>query len=343
MINKKEFFKKFLVITAIITLLFIVTGFLSYQETANEYRSNVRNMQRMEAAAIESIIRNLVLLKQDNIELFMRQKEIKNFIQDQNHANTEALRQYITGVMTGLKYYFQFRILNLNGHEIFKMNYKNNRLIYIPQENYQDKSQRYYFKEAQKLTLGQVYVSNFDYNIEYGELERPVMPTLRLIAPVYINKIKKAYIVINYNRSVLMKSFAWLTELSGFNLYIVNNQKQYLYYLFNENNLDQFVENPQQDSGLMKLIFSSPDYFVKDYALFYKLKIPLENQMQKTENPAYLYVVLKLPKQAYYEHMRKRAKAIFIEFSFLYLIAMVIILIMFRYLRIGFYMSKSVS
>lgn len=340
MISKKEFFKKFSVFAIIVTLLFIAAGFVSYRKTVKEYRDNIRNLQRVEAVAVGNVIRNFIALKQADIDFFVRQKEIRTFIQDQSQANIEALRQSVADIMARLKYYFQFRVLDINGHEIFKMNYKNGRLVFIPKENYQDKSNRYYFKEAKKLTFGQVYVSNFDYNVEYGELERPVVPTLRLVAPVYVNKVKKAYVVVNYNRNMLANSFESLAKTSFFNLYVVNNQKQYLYYLFNQDNLDQFLENPQQDSGLMNLIFSSPDFFVKKYTYFYKLRIPLGSKLQQTESAAYFYVVLELPKQVYTEHMLAKLKTTVIKFFVLYLIVLAALFASLIYLRIGYRPSQ---
>ncbi len=80
--------------------------------------------------------------------------------------------------------YDQIRWLDNRGMERLRVNLTAQGAARIGDERLQDKSARYYFKEAIALPAGQVYASPIDLNIEHGEIERPYKPMLRLAVPV---------------------------------------------------------------------------------------------------------------------------------------------------------------
>ncbi|WP_438985509.1 diguanylate cyclase [Aequoribacter sp.] len=77
----------------------------------------------------------------------------------------------------------------------------------------QDKSQRDYFQRAQGLVEGQVLITQVTPNIEKGQIEIPVRPTARLVAPVDLDGVRRGYLVLNINVGPVLQSiFTRLTQ-----------------------------------------------------------------------------------------------------------------------------------
>ena len=88
-------------------------------------------------------------------------------------------------LMSYREYYFQARLLGMNGHEIIRLDMKEGAPPFrIDQEMLQDKKERYYFKDAVQLQKGQIYISPFDLNVEHNKIEKPFVPVIRLATPV---------------------------------------------------------------------------------------------------------------------------------------------------------------
>ncbi len=66
----------------------------------------------------------------------------------------------------------------------------------MPAHQLQDKSTRYYFREAMQTPPGDVYVSPMDLNIERGVVEVPHKPVVRYATSVINSRGKKKGIVI---------------------------------------------------------------------------------------------------------------------------------------------------
>jgi len=78
--------------------------------------------------------------------------------------------------------YDQVRYIDENGQEILRVNAGGHVVAYAQLQN---KSERPYFKKANALPPGSLYVSSFDLNLEAGRRSMPVKPTLRFAVPVF--------------------------------------------------------------------------------------------------------------------------------------------------------------
>ena len=101
--------------------------------------------------------------------------------------------------------YYQVRYLDAHGQEIARVDFRGDRTVIIPQEQLQDKSDRYYFIEGSKLAAGDIYISPLDLNREHGQLEKPLHPVIRYVTPVFKNNIFRGVIVLNVEGEDLLK------------------------------------------------------------------------------------------------------------------------------------------
>jgi diguanylate cyclase (GGDEF)-like protein/PAS domain S-box-containing protein len=103
------------------------------------------------------------------------------------------------------KIYDQIRYVDETGKEIVRINHRKEKPYIVPKSRLQNKKDRYYFTETIKLPKGSIYVSPFDLNVENGQIEVPIKPTIRFGTPVYNNQGEiKGAVFLNYKGKVLL-------------------------------------------------------------------------------------------------------------------------------------------
>ena len=129
------------------------------------------------------------------------------------------------------KIYDQIRFLDLEGNEQLRVNYAETGSYITPQSELQNKKDRYYFSDAIHLPENRVYISGIDLNIENGQIETPVKPTIRFATPVFTaDHQRMGLIVMNYYADDLFRSLKSIISNNTGALYMLNSDG---YWLFN--------------------------------------------------------------------------------------------------------------
>lgn len=187
----------------------------SYTEKADR----VKNEIQFELGSIVSDLRTL--------------SQIKSFTQylDTGSGNLKLEISQIFKVFSKeKKTYDQIRFINSKGLEIIRINYNNGKPAAVNQENLQDKSNRYYFRETFNLDAGDVYFSPFDLNIEHGEIEQPLKPMIRVGIPVFnAAGEKKGILLVNYLGSAVLKILSSIEPADNSDIYLLNPEGYWLY------------------------------------------------------------------------------------------------------------------
>ena len=125
--------------------------------------------------------------------------------------------------------YDQIRLFDLHGVEMIRVNYRNGDPEIVALENLQDKSHRYYFRKAQQLQPGEIYLSPLDLNVEGGRIEIPYKPMIRAATPVVgSEKEVIGYLVLNYFGRHLLDSFANAMKNIEDHAYLLSNEGYWL-------------------------------------------------------------------------------------------------------------------
>jgi len=94
--------------------------------------------------------------------------------------------------------YLQIRWIDESGIEVSRVMRDEGEQYAVAAEDLQNKSDRYYFKKANELLPGELYISRVDLNEERGEIKEPIKPVLRVATPVEDSAKKhRGIIVIN--------------------------------------------------------------------------------------------------------------------------------------------------
>ncbi len=145
------------------------------------------------------------------------------------------------------KIYDQIRYINEFGEEEIRVNYNDGNPQIISTEKLQHKANRYYFTETNTIAEKEVYFSPFDLNIESGQIEMPLKPTIRVGTPVFDkNKNRKGIIIINYQGIQLLELLKSVTDNEMGIFSLLNSEG---YYLFTDNPIEEwsfmYPENEQ--------------------------------------------------------------------------------------------------
>lgn len=126
-------------------------------------------------------------------------------------CNKPEFETFIGRFLSFHTHFTQARILDELGNEIARWDYNTAEGSVSRSQNLQYKGDRYYFKEAQNLAVGDTYLSSLDYNYEFGELQTPFVPTIRSVAKRVIDG-KAYFVVLNRDVSNILDqtlSFGW--------------------------------------------------------------------------------------------------------------------------------------
>ncbi|MED5491637.1 MAG: PAS domain S-box protein [Pseudomonadota bacterium] len=137
--------------------------------------------------------------------------------------------------------YYQIRLIDAAGHERVRVELRDGHPHALSQEALQDKSYRYYVQQGQQLPMGSVYLSPFDLNVEHGEVEVPLRPTIRVVTRTGSNHGQPgALVVINYDGQGLLDAVSQLQSSSGAALWLINSNGYWLH-----------SDQPEQTWGFM--------------------------------------------------------------------------------------------
>ncbi|MCK5852519.1 hypothetical protein KAH27_05760 [bacterium] len=119
--------------------------------------------------------------------------------------------------------YDQVRFIDINGNEIIRVNRGDGVSRIVPNNELQNKGNRYYFEKGIKLSK-KLYISPFDLNIENKKIEIPIKPVIRIAYPVITKESKKiGLVVLNFLGSTLLKELNTISDASLGNIYLVNS------------------------------------------------------------------------------------------------------------------------
>jgi len=136
----------------------------------------------------------------------------------------------------------QVRFLGANGHELIRVDReKNSKRIHIVADHLlQDKSNRYYFKETAQLAARQFWHSNLDLNVEKGQLEMPLRPTLRVATPIYSHNQFFGIVIINVDAE---NTLVDLSTSSDFKVMLIDGDGEILQHPDNTMSWSRYLPN----------------------------------------------------------------------------------------------------
>ena len=170
---------------------------------------------------------------------------------NETYIDTQTINKILISRIKSEEEIYRIRFIDNNGLDINSI-IKNKMDSEIhPLEN---KSYRYYIKETKNLKKGEVWFSKIDLNMEFGQIEQPIRPTLRIVYPVFVKNKKQGIIIINIAMERLLKK---LSKTTTYNIYLVDKDGDFIWHQSTNNNFSwsKYLENKK----------SLKDYYLEDY------------------------------------------------------------------------------
>lgn len=207
--------------TVILIINAVINEQIRYKREVKQY-SELADMRSNITSELNSVGADLLYFAQSELAIATLKTQDK------------SAQHYLTSLMYKIsalqKRYDQIRLLDSQGNEIIRINQQSqNTVKEVASTGLQNKSQRYYFKNAAQLQSGQIYISPFDLNKENGEIEYPIKPMIRFATPVYSSRNELLGVgVINYNGKKLLKIIDDLNQHQGDQVLLINSAGYYL-------------------------------------------------------------------------------------------------------------------
>ena len=126
-------------------------------------------------------------------------------------------------------YIYQIRLIAADGQEWVRVDRKPEGVHVVRRENLQPKGDRYYFRDAMAIKPGQIYVSPLDLNVEFGKVEKPERPVIRVATPVMGPEGSKVgVLIINLHAKFLLEQIQQMATARQGTAYLFDAQRHYV-------------------------------------------------------------------------------------------------------------------
>lgn len=124
---------------------------------------------------------------------------------------------------------YQIRLLAVDGQERVRIDRKPDGTHVVPRHALQAKGDRYYFQEAMQVQRGQIYVSPLDLNVEFGQIEKPERPVIRVATLVSdLQGQTVGILVFNLHADILLEQIQQMANVRQGVAFLLDSQGHYL-------------------------------------------------------------------------------------------------------------------
>jgi signal transduction histidine kinase len=143
-------------------------------------------------------------------------------------ATARLERDYAT-LAAAYPHIYQIRYLGADGREMVRVDKKEGEVLVIPAPRLQDKSDRYYFRDAMRRRPGELYVSPLDLNVEFGRVEQPERPVIRVATPIGTAAAgNEGILIINLHADLLLGQIQQMAQARSGTAYLFDRSGHYL-------------------------------------------------------------------------------------------------------------------
>ncbi len=221
------FLKPYLPLLLLVVALFAVYFSVDITHERRQVEAQEENRVALALRAIETDISGVVT----ELHYLADSRAVRSYCAGGGEEERHALQSELETFARHIKRYQQLRWLDLQGRERVRIDYQDGTATVVAPPQLQDKSQRYYFREAMALPPGTVYVSPMDLNVENGVVELPHRPMLRVATPTAdATGARNGLLILNYETRGLLEHFSSLGEGEAVTLQLINSDGFWLYH-----------------------------------------------------------------------------------------------------------------
>lgn len=215
-------FKSFMVCFAPLSAVFLsVVGFLAWESSSVREKA-IADDQRFALEKSVSVLRERIDVVISDLLILSESQQLDAILAGQGNYEQLASEYALFSMRRGV--YDQIRYLDSSGQEVVRVNYGSGIPFAVPPRELQNKAERPYFRQIQKASRGTVYISGIGLNEEFGEIEKPIKPVIRLSAPVF-DKFgeRQGAIVLNLRAAPILNDVVAMLALDGAQPFVLDD------------------------------------------------------------------------------------------------------------------------
>ena len=217
---------------ALVLSVSTLVSFLFYFETERLLTQQTTNEVAIESNLVEPMIEQFYHQANSDILFLSRTSPVQEMLKSIQQSETynyqlwkARIERIFSEFLINKPFYYQIRYIGVanNGKELINVRKENQSIIIIPESRLQEKSASSYFQAAINKDPGQVYFSKIELAKNYGKVEQPHKPVLRVATPIYhaITGDISGFFVININFYDFIAQLK-TRELSQLSFYLTN-------------------------------------------------------------------------------------------------------------------------
>ena len=188
----------------------VLTG-LTYGLLRVDVNIRLQKLQAQETGELkiaeQLLIHDFEFAKSD-LQFLAQTPALKGFINNASPAEKQRVTELFLSLAQTKQRYDQIRYFDNSGMEKIRANLIDNQAVTVPDRELQNKSDRYFFHDMLRLDAGEIYVSPLDLSIEFGQIEIPYKPILRIGTPLFDRAgIKQGAVMLSYLGQGLLHDF----------------------------------------------------------------------------------------------------------------------------------------
>ena len=285
----------------VVIVVFLLVDYISGVEIETA-KTLIVSEQKQKIDTVEFIIESKIESNINDLMVIKDSQEMGNYKNIKSDANEEELAELFIRIAKNKKEFDQIRFIDNEGNEKIRIN---NRILGEPyiveEEDLQEKRGRYYFKYADDLVGGEVYISPLDLTQENGKIQKPYKPSMRFATPI-INKDgdREGILVINYLAQHALDVFEEyigdreFVETNVFNnegYYISGDKSKIFGFVLPQNENETLKNNKPKLWNKIENENISDDYFNIDNINYYVSKFSFKS-IDKVKSPGNNYYVI---------------------------------------------------
>lgn len=210
--------------------LLILLGTWIYTDHERKHTlKHIKNLEALNVRLGSSALNNRLHTVTSDLSYLASSQRLQQLLTTPDDASKNLLAVDFSNFMRAKADYDQIRWLDVQGQEIVRVQKTHGQPEQVSAARLQNKSVRYYFKDALRGATGELYVSPLDLNVENGRIEQPLKPMLRLALPVADQQgRKRGLVIINYLGTEMIKRFELATSEIGDHIMLLNGDGYWL-------------------------------------------------------------------------------------------------------------------
>lgn len=224
--KRKIFIRQFLIYFLIGVSIGVILLIFAHIFASNKVKDELKSSLIENSTQLKTIFQNIENEAISDILMLSESPFVKDFLKTKKDS-TKFAKTMKSFIKQSSKYH-QFRFININGDEAFRVNHEFDSSYVVDASKLQNKRKRYYFTETIQLKEGEIFQSPIDLNIEYNKVEIPYRVMVRFGTPVFENDDLLGIILLNVDLTDYFHNFTHANQFQG-EYCIINQDGYYLH------------------------------------------------------------------------------------------------------------------